>query len=167
MAMSAAERMRGTRARRRAVREAETAAAGVKQAQGQVALLPLADLVERHVELPSAAARGRHRAYLQVLESRFPAPLGRMAAIYSQEVDQLARDLACTKLEALRIILDAAKASAPYWHQAQPSAIQMSGAPVAAVQVVVSGAVASQLGLTGESEQDQRVIEGEAEGQAA
>jgi hypothetical protein len=162
MAMTAAERMRATRARRKAVREAEAAAAGVKQAQHQVALLPLADLVERHVELPSAAARGRHRAYLQVLESRFPAPLGRMAAIYSQDVAELSRQLACTKLEALRIILDAAKASAPYWHQQQPTAVQLSGAPVAAVQVVISGDVAGQLGLTGESEHDQRVIEGEA-----
>ena len=162
MAMSAAERMRATRARRRAAREAEAAAAGVKDAQHQVARLPLADLVERHVELPSAAARGRHRAYLQVLESRFPAPLGRLAAIYSSDVAELSRQLACTKLEALREVVAAAKASLPYWHQAQPSAVQLSGAPVAAVQVVVSGVVAGQLGLTGESEHDQRLIEGEA-----
>jgi hypothetical protein len=162
MALTAAERMRATRARRRAVREAEARAAGVKAEQDQAALLPLADLVEKHVELPSAAARGRHRAYLQVLETRFPAPLGRLAAIYSQQVEDLSRKLACTKLEALRIILDAAKASLPYWHQAQPTAIQMSGAPVAAVQVVISGDVAGQLGLNGESEHDQRVIEGEA-----
>lgn len=162
MALSAAERMRATRARRRAAREAEAKAAGVVEAQRQVARLPLADLVEQHVELPSSAARGRHRAYLQVLETRFPAPLGRLAAIYSEAPDELARKLACTKLEALREIVAAAKASLPYWHQQQPTAIQMSGAPVAAVQVVVSGAVAGELGLTGESLHDQRVIEGEA-----
>lgn len=154
--------MRATRARRRAAREAEVAAVAAKDGQRQVALLPLADLVEKHVELPSAAARGRHRAYLQVLESKFPAPLGRLAAIYSEKVEDLAKALACTKLEALREIQAAAKASLPYWHQAQPTAIQMSGAPVAAVQVVVSEAVAAELGLTGDIEQDQRVIEGEA-----
>lgn len=162
MALTAAERMRASRARKRAVREAEARAAGVKAEQDQAALLPLADLVERHVELPSAAARGRHRAYLQVLESRFPAPLGRLAAIYSEKVEDLARALSCTKLEALREIVAAAKASLPYWHQAQPTAVQLSGAPVAPVQVVISEAVAGQLGLTGEIEHDQRVIEGEA-----
>ncbi|MBR0651365.1 hypothetical protein GXW78_16955 [Roseomonas terrae] len=162
MALTAAERMRASRARKRAVKEAEARAAGVKAEQDQAALLPLADLVEKHVELPSAAARGRHRAYLQVLESRFPAPLGRLAAIFAQEPEALSKRLVCTKLEAQRIILDAATRSLPYWHQAQPTAIQMSGAPVAPVQVVISGAVAEQLGLTDESEEDQRVIEGEA-----
>lgn len=160
--MSAAERMRATRARRRAAREAEARAAGVKADQAAAAQLPLADLVQRHVELPSAAARGRHRAYLQVLETRFPAPLGRLAAIYAERTEDLARELGCTRLEALREQVSAAKASLPYWHQAQPTAVQMSGAPVAAVQVVVSDVVAGQLGLTGESEHDQRVIEGEA-----
>ena len=159
MALTAAERMRATRARRRATREAEARAAGVVEGQRQVALLPLADLVERHVEAPSSAARGRHRAYLQVLETRFPAPLGRMAAIFAQEPEDLARKLACTKLEAQRIIFDAAKASLPYWHQAQPTAVQMSGMPLAPVQIVVSEATARALD---ESEEDQRVIEGEA-----
>lgn len=162
MALTAAERMRATRARRRAVREAEVAAVAAKEGQRQVALLPVADLVERHVEAPSAAVRGRQRAYLQVLETRFPAPLGRLAALFAQEPEELARRLACSRLEAQRIIFDAAKASLPYWHQAQPTAIQMSGAPVAAVQVVVSPATAAALNLAAESEQDQRVIEGVA-----
>jgi hypothetical protein len=108
--MTAAERMRATRARRRAARQAEEAAAGVKVARVEAAQLPLADLVERHAELPSAAARGRHRAYLQVLETKFPAPLGRLAAIYATPVEELARALSCTKLEALREIVACAKA---------------------------------------------------------
>jgi len=163
MALTAAERMRATRARRRALREAEAAAVRAEEGQKQAALLPLAELVERHPELPSAAARGRHRAYLQVLETRFPAPLGRLAGIYTSDVVQLARDLGCTRLEALREVVAAAKASLPYWHQAQPTAINLSGTPVAPVIVQVSGDVAGQLGLTGDPEQeDQRVIEGKA-----
>ena len=59
MALTAAERMRNSRARKKAVREAEAKAAGVKAEQDQAALLPLADLVEKHVEAPSAAVRGR------------------------------------------------------------------------------------------------------------
>jgi hypothetical protein len=162
MALSAAERMRATRARRRAAREAEVAAGQVKEGQRQAALLPLAELVERHPELPSAAARGRHRQYLQVLETRFPAPLGRLAAIYSTPVEELARQLACEKLEAMREIVAAAKASLPYWHQAQPTAVNLSGAPIAPVQVVVSELVAGQLGMGVHIERDQQVIEGEA-----
>ena len=160
--MTAAERMRATRARRRAAREAEIAAGRIKDEQRQAALLPLADLVMREPEMPSAAVRGRHRAYLQVLETRFPAPLGRLAAIYSRDPAELSRELACTKLEAMREIVAAAKASLPYWHQAQPAAINLSGAPVAPVVIGVSAAVAAQLGVDAEGEADQRVIEGEA-----
>lgn len=154
--------MRATRARRRAAREAEQRAVQAAEGQREAALLPLADLVQREPELPSAAARGRHRQYLQVLETRFPAPLGRLAAIYTETPEELARKLACTKLEALREIVSAAKASLPYWHQAQPTAVQMSGAPMAPVVIGVSAAVAAQLGVDAESEADQRVIEGEA-----
>lgn len=155
MALSAAERMRRTRARRKAMRLAGEAVTEVRQRS-------MAELVEAFPEGPSSAARGRHRQYLQVLEARFPAPLGILASIYATPVEELATELGCTKLEAQRERRAAAEASLPYWHQKQAVAVDLNGAPLAPVQVVVSGAVADALGLADESERNQRVIEGEA-----
>lgn len=156
MALSAAERMRRTRARRRAMREAGQA---IQQAQQ----LSMAELVELHPAAPSAAARGRRGDYLAVLERRFPAPLGILAAIYTTPVEELVRALGCTRLEALREKRAAAEASLPYWHQKQATAIDLSGAPLVPMQVVLSETSARAAGLLDDHEQDQRVIEGRAE----
>lgn len=156
MAQSAAERQRALRARRRAMRQSPAApAAPVQQ-------LTMADVVEAFPEAPSMAAqRGRHRDYLRILETKFPGPLGVLASIYATPVEELARALSCTKLEAQRERRAAAEASLPYWHQKQAIAIDTNGVPLAPVQVVISAAAAEALGFA-ESEQDQRVIEGDA-----
>lgn len=156
MALTAAERMRRTRARRRAMREAG-------QAVEQVQQLSMAELVELHPSAPATAARGRHREYLAVLERRFPAPLGILAGIYTAPLDDLARALGCTRLEALKEKRAAAEASLPYWHQKQATAIDLNGAPVLPMQVVLSEGAARAAGLLDETDADQRVIEGVAE----
>lgn len=133
------------------------------QAVEQVQQLSMAELVEAHPTAPAAAARGRHRDYLAVLERRFPAPLGILAGIYTAPIDDLVGALGCTRLEALREKRAAAEASLPYWHQKQATAIDLSGAPVVPMQVVLSESAARAAGLLDEAEADQRVIEGQAE----
>jgi hypothetical protein len=145
MAMSAAERMRATRARRKAMREAELAPKAHQSS--------MAELVEAFPMAASEKARGRHRQYLAVLETRFPAPLGVLAAIYATPTEDLAKQLGCTKLEAHRERRAAAEASAPYWHQKQAIAID-TGPPVMAPSLIV-------LGTSFESEPDQGLIEGD------
>lgn len=115
----------------------------------------MAELVEAFPMAASEKARGRHRQYLAVLETRFPAPLGVLAAIYATPVEELSRALNCTKLEAQKERRAAAEASLPYWHQKMPIAIDTGPPVLAPMQIMLGGGfeeIEPEQGLIGEDQ---------------
>lgn len=74
--------------------------------------------------------------------SRYPSPLVRLAEIYSRPVEELAAELGCTRSQALRHRIAAAKEAMPYLHQKQPVADRAESKGV--MQLVIEG------GLPGE-----------------
>ena len=84
-----------------------------------------------------------------------------MLEIAAQPLEELRVELGCTKVEAFDRRLTALKEALPYLHQKLPQSIQVDGAPLMAVQIAVSGAVAARIGAAVESQGNQQVIEGE------
>lgn len=123
----------------------KTAVAGVIEAQGGVAvpdlmpveqldLLPLRkagadgqteiqDLPSRGAGRPPGAKNRRTQEMADYLLSRYQSPLVALAETYSRNVRDLAKELACDKLEAFKLQIAAAKELAPYLHQKLPIAI--------------------------------------------
>lgn len=56
-------------------------------------------------------------------------PLVVLAEIYSRKTEGLAKELGCTRLEALDLQRKCALDSLPYWHQKRPLAVEHEHAP--------------------------------------
>lgn len=72
-----------------------------------------------------ARKKGRRRQTEESVDdvlSRYPSPLVVLAEIYSRPVEELAAELGCTRSQAFRHQIAAAKEAAPYLHQKQPVA---------------------------------------------
>lgn len=59
------------------------------------------------------------------LNARYASPLIGMAEIAARSVDELAKELNCTKLDAFKMQFQALKELAPYMHQKLPTAIDL------------------------------------------
>jgi len=148
------------RAERRAV--AEAAAASLPAPAEQPALLP---------ELPAPRAGGRPkgassrstREWVRFLIETKGSPLEELLRIGFSDLEALRREIgADTRLEAFDRRLTALREALPYLHQKLPQAIQIEGAPLMAVQIAVSPALAERLAQRPVTiEADQGVGEGE------
>jgi len=76
---------------------------------------------------PPGSRNKRTEEWVEYLSARYPSPLIALAETYSRPVDELAAELNCTKLEAFKIQIIAAKELAPFWHQKQPIAVAVEG----------------------------------------
>jgi hypothetical protein len=109
---------------------------------------------------PAGSRNKRTQEWADFVLSRYSSPLIGMAETYSRPVEDLARELGCTRLEAFKLQLQAREALAPYVHQKQPQAIDLpDGALVQIVLPVLRHAGASAISavpvLIEESEQNQ------------
>jgi len=149
------------RAERREIKEA--AAAAARPALDQPALAP--DLAPPPARIgpgrPAGAGNRATREWVRHLIDKHGSPLERLLEIAGMDPEQLREKLKCDRLEVFDRQLTALKEALPYLHQKLPQSIQVDGAPLMAVQIMVSGAVAARIGTPAESQANQHVIEGE------
>jgi len=116
---------------------------------------------------PKGAKNRRTEEWAAYILSQYRSPLIVLAELYSMPVDELAAELQCEKLDAVKIQKDAAAALAPYVHQRQPQAIEVSEKSVGVLVIgELSGDASGLAGLPlagDEGEQNQGFIDGAAE----
>jgi len=131
---------------------------------------PLASANERRGRgpgRPKGAKNRRTEEWAAYILGQYRSPLIVLAELYSMPVDELAAELQCEKLDAVKIQKDAAAALAPYVHQRQPQAVEVNQREVG---VLILGEFSGDAsGVTGlalapdESEENQGVIDAQAE----
>lgn len=126
--MTGRERMRALRQRRREEKLAtiEAAMAALPTPAVQPALPGVPAPVEREAGRPPGASNRDPELWRQYMLTRHGSPLAVYGEAYSTPIVQLARELACTPLEAARFRLDAARLAAPYLHREQPRAMDVT-----------------------------------------
>jgi hypothetical protein len=154
-ARTGAERMRALRARRAAERRAaaaDLAKQAKREAHEQLPLMPVAGASEEERPRPGRPAGSVARAtaeWRQLILSRYRSPLIAFAETYSRPVDELAKDLGCTKREAFEIQMKAAAELAPFVHSKMPIAVQGEGMPQVGITLAVSAETAAAMGMAG------------------
>lgn len=150
------------RAERREIKHA--AAATARPAMDQPALAP--DLAPPPARIgpgrPPGAGNRATREWVRHLIDKHGSPLERLLEIAATDLEELQRSLSCTKVEAFDRRLTALKEALPYLHQKLPQAIQVEGAPLMAVQIAVSGAIAARIGAASENQGNQQLVEGQS-----
>jgi hypothetical protein len=122
------------------------------RAAGREAGLPLGPVAEQEpMEAkggrPKGAVGRRFADWQAFLLGRYRSPLVVLAETYSRDLASLVRELGCTPLEAFQLQLRAAQELAPFLHSKAPTALQLDGAPVAAIQIAVTPAIAAGIGI--------------------
>jgi len=116
---------------------------------------------------PPGAKNKRTEEWATYILSRYRSPLIALAEIYSRPVHELARELDCEALDALKVQRDAASALAPYIHQRMPQAVHIDERKVGVLVLGdFQGDAAALGGLpipSDESEENQGVIDAQAE----
>lgn len=96
---------------------------------------------------PPGAKNRNSQEWATFILTRFRSPLLAMAEMASRPVGDLAAELQCSREEAARVILTAARDLAPYLHSRQPQAIDMpEGAGFTIVINSGDGGAASRAG---------------------
>lgn len=152
-AKSGAQRMRELRERRR--RERREAAEHLallarREAREQLPLLPVVGASEAERPRPGrpAGSVARHTAeWRQLILTRYRSPLVAMAETYSRPVEELAKELGCTRREAFEIQMRAAAELAPFVHSKMPIAVQGEGLPQVGITLAVSAGAAAEMGV--------------------
>ncbi len=117
---------------------------------------------------PKGSANRRTTAWTDYLLARYRSPLEFLAETFARRVEDLARELSCTPAEAFDLQLKAAKELAPFLHQKQPLAVDVTKKSAGAL-VIMRPDEAVQLagqGIDlpfGERKQNQQVIDGQVE----
>ena len=136
----------------------------------QLSLMPSeavkADIVEGTEERagpgrPRGSKNKRTQDWTDYLLGRYPSPLIFLAEAYSRPVEDLAKELSCKKEDAMKIQVAAAKEVAPYVHQKQPVAVEVSQSGVVQLVLETSSELADQVANAGQSGDGAVVIEGE------
>lgn len=89
---------------------------------------------------PAGSRNRRTNELADYILNRFPSPVVALAAIYSRPTKELAKELGCKPVEALKVQKEAAAAVASYVHQKTPVAIQVDAENVVRLVIVEPGA---------------------------
>lgn len=73
---------------------------------------------------PRGALNKNTKEWRDYILSRYQSPLVALAETYSRPVDVLMKELNCSRLDAFKLQIAAAKELAPYIHQKQPIAVE-------------------------------------------
>lgn len=110
---------------------------------------------ERRIGRPPGSRNRRTEYWQQFLLARYRSPLVALAETYSRPVEQLAKELGCTKLEAMQLQMQAAKELGPYVHQKLPVDLQVKGQGAVLLSIEASPALAKLIaGQRGDDEED-------------
>jgi hypothetical protein len=102
----------------------------------QLELLEAPGLARRGPGRPPGTLNRRTEQWVKLILARYASPLVALAETYHRPVQELARELGCTKLEAFQEQQKAAIALAPYLHQKLPLALHIEGKGVVPVVLV-------------------------------
>lgn len=102
----------------------------------QLALLPLCELSYdasgeatvkkgRGAGRPAGSKNKNTKEWADYILSKYASPLEVLAKTYSRPVELLAAELNCSRLEAYKVQVAAARELSPYIHQKQPTAIDV------------------------------------------
>lgn len=123
---------------------------------GRPAQLPLGPVAEqealqgpRQGGRPKGAINRKTAEWQAFMLARYRSPLVVLAETYSRPLGELAAVLGCTPLEAFQLQLRAAQELAPFLHSKMPTALQLDGAPVTAINISVTHGIAADIGLAG------------------
>ena len=155
---SGAERMRALRARRAAERETarrQGLSQSDRAAEARQVGLPLGAAGEALEPIgaggksgPKTGSVARHTAqFREAFLRRYRSPVIGMAELYSRPVHELAREIGCTALEALKLQMDCMDRVAPFVHSKMPTAVQLDGAPPVMVGIQVTAEKAAAMGV--------------------
>lgn len=84
---------------------------------------------------PLGSKNRRTQEMADYLLSRYTSPLIALAEAYSRPVQDLAKELCCSKEEAFKLQMAAAKELAPYIHQKMPQAVDLGEAGLIALTI--------------------------------
>ncbi len=117
---------------------------------------------------PKGARNKRTEELARYILGRYRDPLIGLASIISTPIEQLAKDLACSRLEAADFWRKCAGDLTPYLHQRQPQQVSLEGASAGMLVIVqhapaAPGASGPMLGTVIEIEENQGVSEAEGE----
>lgn len=148
------------RAERRAVAEAAAASAPAPAEQPELlGGLP----APRAGGRPKGAGNRSTREWVRFLIETKGSPLEELLRIGFSDLEALQREIgAGTRLEAFDRRLTALREALPYLHQKLPQAIQVEGAPLVAVQIAVSPALADRLAQAPVTIEPDQQLSGEA-----
>lgn len=94
------------------------------------------EAAQRHGPGRPAGSRNRRTdEWMEFILARYRSPLVFLAEAYTRPVAQLASELACTREEAFKLQVTAARELAPYLHQKQPVAVNVSGSGVVSLVI--------------------------------
>jgi len=96
---------------------------------------------------PRGSKNKRTEAWQDYILGRHQSPLVVLAETYSRPVEELAAELGCNRLEAFKMQILAARELAPYLHQKQPTALNVSAAPLAPIYLAVDPETARAVGV--------------------
>lgn len=105
--------------------EAEDLAALRAEGHGRIRAL---QAPRRGAGRPAGSPNRSTEQWRQFLLTKYRSPLEVLCATYSRPVTDLQAELACTRLEAFKIQLDAASEAAPYLHGKMPVQVELQGA---------------------------------------
>jgi len=110
---------------------------------------------------PPGSKNKRTAEWTDYILSRHVSPLVFLAQTYSRPTGDLADELVCKKEDAFRIQIAAAKELAPYVHQKQPVAVEVSASGVVQLVLEASPDIAAAFAGEHQSGDGSVVIEGE------
>jgi len=87
---------------------------------------------------PKGARNKRTAEMVEYLSRKYTSPLEAAMQVYSRSVHDLAEELGCDPLDAMKLQLGAINATLPYIHQRQPQAVDVSGAGVVGIAFVTA-----------------------------
>ncbi len=156
-ASTSADRMRAKRARDRAAKDAALRlsmdATDRAQAARQAGLplgaagAPLEPIEPRGVGRPAGSVAQATARMRDFILARYRSPLIGMAEVFSRPLDELARELGCSRFDAFKVQLAAMADLAPYIHSKMPTAVQLEGAPLVGVTLGITEAKAREIGV--------------------
>lgn len=105
-----------------------------------------AGMGERKAGRPKGARNKSTKEWVDYFMNKIgESPLIVLGKLYTKDTKELAREMCCDRLDALKMQISAASAVLPYVHQKQPVAIEVASEELPTIQIFTSPTVYQQI----------------------